>query len=143
MKLAPRINLLTLGVADVERAAQFYERLGWQRSGASQPAIAFFALDGLVLALFGRGELAEDAGVELADAGFSACSLAHNFGSEAEVDAAFQLALDSGARAVQPPRKVFWGGYSGYFADPDGHLWEVAFNPLMPLDARGRMVLPD
>ncbi len=141
--LTPRITLITLGVSDVQASAAFYEKLGWKRSGASQQEVAFFRLDGLVLALFGRRDLAADAGVEDTPPGFSGVALAQNLGSEAEVDAAYAHAVSIGAAAVKPPEKVFWGGYSGYFADPDGHLWELAHNPLMPLDSQGRMILPD
>ncbi|ACL61321.1 VOC family protein [Methylobacterium nodulans] len=141
----PRISLITLGVADVARSTAFYESLGWTRSAASNPAITFIGLKGIVLALFSRASLAEDAGVE--DAGrapdaFPGMTLAHNLASEAEVDAAYAFALSKGARAVKPPQKVFWGGYSGYFADPDGYLWELAFNPTAPLDGNGHMTLP-
>ncbi|MFE1602085.1 VOC family protein [Methylobacterium sp. ID0610] len=143
--LDPRISLITLGVADVARSTAFYEALGWTRSAASTPQITFIGLKGVVLALFSRASLAEDAGV--ADAGrapetFPGMTLAHNLAGEAEVDAAYAVAVSRGARAVKPPQRVFWGGYSGYVADPDGYLWELAFNPLAPLDADGHMTLP-
>lgn len=138
-----RISLITLGVADVQASAAFYERLGWSRSSASQEAIVFIRLKGLVLGLFSRAELAKDAGIADTAPGFSGVTLAHNLESPEAVDAAFAQALAAGAKAVKPPEKVFWGGYSGYFADPDGHLWELAHNPFAPLDAEGHMTLPD
>ncbi len=140
--MQPRISLITLGVADVVRARAFYERLGWQAAASSQESIAFFQLNGLALALFGRDALAEDAHAGPAMTGFSGVTIAHNLGSEAEVDAALAEAVAAGALLLKPAQKVFWGGYSGYFADPDGHAWEVAFNPFFPLDAAGNLVLP-
>ncbi|TPW33001.1 VOC family protein [Martelella alba] len=137
-----RITMLTLGVADLQRSTAFYGRLGWARSVASQDGVTFIALDGIVLSLFGRKALAEDAGLEEGIAGgFPGFSMAYNVGSEAAVDETVQFACECGATLVKPPRKVFWGGYSGYVADPDGFLWEVAFNPFMPLDDTGCMVL--
>lgn len=138
-----RISLITLGVADVEASAVFYERLGWSRSTASQGHIVFIRLKGLVLALFPRHELAKDAGIADTPPGFSGVTLAHNLESPQAVDDAFALAVEAGAKAVKAPEKVFWGGYSGYFADPDGHMWELAHNPFAPLDENGHMVLPD
>jgi hypothetical protein len=97
---------------------------------ASPPEVAFFTLNGTWLGLYGYEALAEDVGVPADGSGFRGFSLAHNVASEAEVDAVMALAVDAGATQVKPPQKVFWGGYSGYFKDPDGHLWEVAHNPL-------------
>ncbi len=143
MSLDRRISLVTLGVADVARSTAFYEKLGWKRSSASQDAITFIRLKGVVLGLFSRDALAHDAGVENTPAGFSGVTLAHNVTSPAGVDAVYKFALSCGATAVKAPEKVFWGGYSGYFADPDGHLWEIAHNPFAPLDEHGHMILPD
>ena len=127
--MKPRISMITLGVRDMARAAAFYERgLGLPRM-ASPPEVAFFTLNGTWLALFGRDALAQDAGVPAEGGGFAGVALAHNVASEAEVDAVVAQAVAAGARLVKAPRKVSWGGYSGYFADPDGHLWEVAHNP--------------
>jgi len=140
--LAPRLNIVTLGVSNVARSRRFYEALGWRASAASQESIVFFDLGGVVLALFDRVQLADDATVAPAGDGFRAVTLAHNVASEAEVDAALAHAESSGARIVKPAAKVFWGGYSGYFSDPDGHLWEVAHNPFTTLDSQGRLVLP-
>lgn len=144
MSFDRRISLITLGVTDVQASAAFYERLGWTRSSASQEQIVFIKLKGLALGLFSREELARDANLPAAGpAGFSGVTLAHNLDSPEAVDAAMALALASGARQVKAPEKVFWGGYSGYFADPDGHLWELAHNPFAPLDEAGHMTLPD
>jgi uncharacterized protein len=137
-----RLNLVTLGVADVLRSRRFYEALGLKASAASQESVAFFDAGGVVLALFGRAALAEDATVPNSVPGFSGVTLAHNVGSEAEVDRTLAQAVQCGAKLVKPGQRVFWGGYSGYFADPDGHLWEVAYNPAWPLDAEGRPQLP-
>jgi uncharacterized protein len=143
MTLSPRITIVTLGVADVADATAFYERLGFRRSSASNPNITFLNTNGTVLALFGRESLADDAGVHDSKPGFTGITLAHNLNSIDEVDAAFAHALACGATPVKSPEKVFWGGYSGYFADPDGHLWELAFNPFAPLGPDGHMQLPD
>ncbi|TCT12081.1 hypothetical protein EDC22_103396 [Tepidamorphus gemmatus] len=138
-----RINLVTLGVGDVQASAAFYERLGWRRSGASMQEVVFFDAGGVVLGLYGRGPLAEDAAVSAEGAGFRAVALALNLPSRAEVDATIAEAAAAGATVTKRAEEVFWGGYSGYFADPDGHLWEVAHNPLWPLAEDGRIVLPD
>lgn len=127
--MKPRISLITLGVSDLDRSVEFYEKgLGFPRM-ESPPSVAFFTLNGTWLGLYGRQALAEDAGVEPAPSGFSGITLAHNLPSEAEVDDAMEEAVRAGARLVKQPQKVFWGGYSGYFADPDNYLWELAYNP--------------
>ena len=141
--MEPRISLITLGVADLARSRAFYEALGWRASSASQPEIVFFQANGLALALFGRAALAEDAEIEDRPSGFSGVALAHNVRSEAEVDAVYAAAIAMGGQVVNLPRKAHWGGYSGYFADPDWHLWEVAFNPFFPLDEAGDLRLPE
>lgn len=143
MSLDRRISLITLGVEDVARATAFYEKLGWTKSGASQDAVTFIQLKGVVLGLFSRKALAEDAGIEDTSKGFSGVTLAHNVSSERGVDAVFKFALSCGATEIKKPVKVFWGGYSGYFADPDGHLWEVAYNPFFPMSAEGHVILPE
>ncbi|MEZ5924009.1 MAG: VOC family protein [Hyphomicrobiaceae bacterium] len=140
--MEPRLNLVTLGVADVARSKVFYEALGFEPCGFENEHVGFYAAGGVVLGLFGRGALAEDAGVADDGHGFRAVSLAHNTRSQAEVDAVLAHAVACGASLIKPAQRVFWGGYSGYFADPDGHLWEVAFNPGFPLDASGQMQLP-
>jgi uncharacterized protein len=141
--MEPRISLITLGVADVARARAFYEALGWTASSASQPEVAFFQANGLALALWGRQALAEDAGVADGPRGFSGVALAYNGRSKQEVDAVHASAVAAGATPLKPPQDTPWGGYVGYFADPDGHLWEVAWNPSFPLDERGNLSLPD
>lgn len=141
MKL--RLSLVTLGVADVARATAFYGALGLTPGAASNPSVSFFDMDGVLLGLYGRDSLAQDAGVAAQGQGFRAASLAWNLGSEAEVDAAYARALASGATAVKVPARAVWGGWSGYFADPDGHLWEIAHNPFFPIDARGVTRLPE
>ncbi len=141
--MQPRLSLVTLGVSDLEKSRAFYEAWGWKASSASQPSVAFFQANGLALALFGRADLARDAGVEDKPTGFAAITLAYNAHSKQEADEVFARAVAAGARAVKPLQDVFWGGYSGYFADPDGHLWEVAWNPFFPLDEQGHLFLPD
>lgn len=140
--MTQRVTLITLGVADLAAARAFYARLDWREHGESQPGIAFFQMQGQALALFGRDQLAEDQGRKGAALGTGAITLAQNFATEAEVDAAFAAALTAGATALKRPEKVFWGGYSGYWADPDGHVWEVAMNPFWPLAADGSLTLP-
>ena len=139
MALKPRLSLVTLGVADLERAKAFYTALGWTPLQLASEGVVFFELDGIMLSLFPRVELARDAGVEDSKPGFSGISLAHNVGSQEEADAALAHALSCGAKLVKPMQKVFWGGYSGYFADLDGHLWEVAHNPFARFDENGVM----
>jgi len=141
--MRPRLTFVTLGVADIDRARRFYETLGFTASAASKAgSVAFFDAGGVVLALFGRAALALDAHVPDSSPGFSGVALAHNCASEAEVDAALAEAIAAGATLLKPGQKAFWGGYSGYFADPDGHVWEVAFNPFFPLDTHGAVQLP-
>jgi uncharacterized glyoxalase superfamily protein PhnB len=137
-----RVTLITLGVADLAAARAFYARLGWQEHGESQEGVAFFQINGAVLGLFGAADLAADQGRLGAALGTGAITLAQNFASEAEVDAAYQAALAAGGKALKAPEKVFWGGYSGYWADPDGHVWEVAMNPFWPLAEDGSLTLP-
>ncbi len=139
----PRLTLVTLGVADLDRSRRFYEAWGWRASKASQPTIIFFQANGLALALYGRRELADDAAVRDHPTGFAGITLAYNCRSKAEADEVFARALAAGAKAQKPLHDAFWGGYSGYIADPDGHLWEIAWNPFFPLDERGHLFLPD
>lgn len=138
-----RITMVTLGVADMALARRFYcDGLGWRQSAASNESVSFIEAGGVVMGLYGRTGLAEDAGVPDEGGGFRGVALAHNVASPADVDRVLEEAVAAGATLVKPGEKVFWGGYSGYFADPDGHLWEVAHNPFSPLDADGRMTLP-
>jgi hypothetical protein len=133
--MKPKIGLITLGVRDLARSLAFYrDGLGWVPHNYDPDAdVVFFALEGTWLALHPRDKLAQDAMQTDDGGGFSGITLAHNEASAEAVDAAYALAIAAGARAAKPPQKVFWGGYSGYFADPDGHLWEIAFNPFMDL----------
>jgi predicted lactoylglutathione lyase len=140
--MEPRISLITLGVANIGRARTFYEALGWRPSSASTPEVTFFQGNGLALALYERAALAADASVPDHPTGFSGVTLAHNARSRAEADQVFAEALGAGAKSLKPPHDTFWGGYSGYFADPDGHLWEVGWNPFFPLDVHGNLSLP-
>src|SRR3982751_4314802 len=127
MTVPPRVNLVTLGVTDIYRATAFYEALGWPKSSSSVPGeVSFFATGGCVLALWGHDALAADAQLPSGTPQrFRGVATAINVGSEAEVDAAIGAAVDAGGRMVRPGEKASWGGYTGYFADPDGHLWEV------------------
>ena len=129
MSMKPRISMITLGVKDMEKSVKFYnEGLGFPKMD-SPPEVAFFTLNGSWLGLYSRDALADDAMVSSEGSGFSGFALAHNVSSEAEVDQVIEQALSAGATLAKPAQKVFWGGYSGYFKDPDGHLWEVAHNP--------------
>ena len=124
-----RVSLVTLGVADLERARRFYEDgLGWRR-GNDHAEVVFFQAGGMVLALWSRAALAADARVPAASGGFAGIALAYNTRTREEVDAVLAQAQAAGATILKPAEDAFWGGYSGYFADPDGHLWEVAWNP--------------
>lgn len=131
----PKIGLVTLGVKDVARSVAFYrDGLGFPTHNyAAGDQMVMFRLEGSWLGLFPRDELAADATVPSDGTGFSGVTLAHLEGSSDGVDRVFQVALRAGGRSVKQPAKVSWGGYSGYFADPDGHLWEVAFNPFTDL----------
>ncbi len=138
-----RISFLTLGVADLARSRAFYEALGWSAHKSGEGlGIVFFQCGGMVMGLFPREELAQDAGLtDSLPGGFSGIAVAHNTRSEAEADAVMAQAVAAGARVTKPMGKVFWGGYSGYFADPDNHLWEVCFNPHARLDEQGSLSL--
>jgi uncharacterized protein len=131
-----RLSLVTLGVADLERSLRFYEALGWKR-GNAHPSVVFFQLNGMILALWSRSALAEDAGIAPNERGFGGIALAYNARSRDDVDAVFAEAERAGARILKAAKDTFWGGYSGYFADPDGHLWEVAWNPEWTVTKKG------
>jgi len=140
----PRLSIITLGITDMKRARAFYETLGFTASSASNDDVTFFHAGGMVLGLYGRKALADDAKVAAGNAaGFSGIAIAHNCRSEADVDEVLTQAELAGAKITKPAEKAFWGGYSGYFSDPDNHLWEVAFNPFFPLNDAGQIVLPE
>ena len=127
--MKPRISMITLGVADIDESIKFYEEgLGFPKMD-SPPGVAFFTLNGSWLGLFPRDDLAKDAMVSSEGSGFNNFALVHNVASEADVDKIFAQVLIAGAAITKPAKKASWGGYSGYFKDPDGHLWEVAHNP--------------
>lgn len=143
MSMKPRVSLITLGVHDLARARHFYEiGLGWKVSNAGNEHVAFIQLaGGVVLGLFSRKSLAEDAHLSHIGSGFSGITLAQNLESKEAVDHAMAKALTAGAKLLKKPQDVFWGGYSGYFSDPEDHIWELAWNPFFPLSADGGVTL--
>jgi uncharacterized protein len=141
MTVPNRISIVTLGVAELPAATAFYESLGWVRSSASMPTITLFEMQGSVLGLYQWSALADDAKVPEQGSGFRGVALAMNVASTAEVDEAFAEWCAAGADPVLEPHAAFWGGYSSYVADPDGHLWEIVHNPYARLDDDGRLVL--
>ncbi|MCA9239044.1 MAG: VOC family protein [Planctomycetales bacterium] len=142
--MQPRITMITLGVRDLPRAVRFYhDGLGWPLSSASNENVAFLRTGGAVLGLYPWDALAEDATVDAAGSGFRGMAIAHNVETREQVAAVLEQARAAGAEIVKVAQDVFWGGHSGYFADPDGHLWEVAWNPHAPLGPRGEMQLPE
>jgi len=141
---AARLSLVTLGVSDLAKSTAFYEALGFRRKARRAPGVAFFEAGGVILSLWTTDELAKDVAVTIDESqAFRAASLAWNCASTDEVDAAMVRARAAGAKTLRAAAKVFWGGYTAYFADPDGHIWEVAFNPEFPLSEDGRLTLPD
>jgi len=145
-----RISLITLGVADVAQARTFYQRLGWR--GQEVEETVFFQAGGMALVLWGRDKVAADAGLSgtctgtgagTGTGGFGGVTLAHNVRSREEVDRVLAEAVAAGAEITQPARETFYGGYAGFFADPDGHVWEIAHNPGFALDDGGAITLPD
>ncbi len=133
--MKPKIGIITLGVVDLKRSLVFYrDGLGFPTHDyKEEQGIVFFKLEGTWLALYPKEKLAEDLGMSTEGSGFSGVTLAHNVNTKEEVDAAVELAVTAGAKLIKQPQEAFWGGYSGYFADPDGYLWEVAYNPFMNL----------
>lgn len=136
-----RISLVTLGVRDVAAARRFYEALGW-RPAFAEESVAFFQVGGMVFSLFGRDALAEDANLPAAGSGFSGIALAYNVRSPDEVAATLAEAERAGAKILKPAQQAFWGGTTGYFADPDGHVWEVAHNPHWVIADDGSIRIP-
>jgi predicted lactoylglutathione lyase len=142
--MSPNITLITLSVEDVAKATAFYECLGFVRSKrASEASVSFFKAGGVVLALWSREAQIEDAQAKAIWNGNGGIAVAQNVASEDEVDAVMARAESAGARILKPAAKTFWGGYNGYFADPDGNIWEVAFNPHWGLDEDGLIKLPE
>lgn len=140
--MEPRISMVTLGVKDVEKALSFYrDGLGW-KAESPDPSVAFFQLNNVIFSLFRREALARDAGVsDTGEGSFRGAAFSYNVGTEQAVDETLRAAEQAGAKIIKPGQKVFWGGYSGYFADLDGHLWEVAHNPFWKIDAEGNVRL--
>ncbi|MBO0661994.1 VOC family protein [Jiella sp. MQZ9-1] len=141
MKTA-RISLVTLGVADVARAVRFYEALGWSKAAESVERTAFMLGEGIVLSLWHRDDMIADGGEGALPTGSGSAALGINFETPEAADAFYARAVTAGADPVKPLQTAFWGGYSGNFRDPDGHLFEVAHNPFWRLDADGRLILP-
>ena len=140
--MEPRISIITIVCRDLDRAAAFYEAMGLKRHPGITDGVAFFQMGGAILSLFPRKEAEADSGVTFG-AEPSAVYLAYNTRSEAEVGAVLSQAEAAGGKIVKPAQRAFWGGWYGYFADVDGNLWEVAHNPAFPLDAEGRIALPE
>jgi predicted lactoylglutathione lyase len=138
-----RVSLITLGVANLKRSREFYERLGWRRSMAEAEGVVFFQTGGMALALYPRHELAKDANVAPEGHGFNGMALAYNARTRADVDSVLKEAAAAGGKIIKPAQEAFWGGYSGYFSDPDGFLWEVAWNPSFQIGDDGSIRIPD
>ena len=138
-----RLSLITLGVADLDRSRAFYERLGWRRSMAEATGVVFFQLGGIGLSLYPRDSLAADAQLSPEGGGFPGFTLAYNARTREQVDATLAEAVSAGATLLKRAEDAFWGGYSGYFADPDGFAWEVAWNPGLPIGDDGSIRIPD
>jgi catechol 2,3-dioxygenase-like lactoylglutathione lyase family enzyme len=143
MAMEPRISLVTLGVANLARASAFYEGLGWPRKLRVAEGVAFFQLNGIGLSLYPRAELAADAGVPLQTEPSQGFTLAYNTRSRDEVDAVLSRAEALGGRVTRPAQEAIWGGYHGHFADPEGFLWEIAWNPGFAIAADGGLSLPE
>ena len=135
-----RITMITLAVADLECSRAFYSALGWEEAAGGNDKIAFYKIEGQFFALYNKDDLTKDLGLPIHARSTGTITLATNYNSPEDVDRAFADAMTAGAIAITTPDKVFWGGYSGNFADPDGHLWEVAHNPFWTLDDTGQIV---
>ena len=135
-----RLTIVGLGVENLESSTSFYEiHFGWNKTESSNENITFFQLNGILLSLYPREKLAEDATVDPQGSGFKGVTLAYNTRSEAEVDEIIDHLSEAGVTIIKKPQKVFWGGYSSYISDPDGHLWEIAYNPFLPMDDEGNV----
>jgi len=135
-----RLTIVGLGVKDLEVSTHFYENvLGWEKHPSSNAGISFFKLNGIMLSLYPKDKLAEDAGIAAQGSGFKGFSLAFNTRTKDEVDSIVNTLHAKGVKIVKRPEEVFWGGYSGYIADPDDNLWEIAYNPFLPLDDMGNV----
>ena len=143
MKPGLRLHLVTLGVEDVARSARFYESLGMKRHMRQYEEVAFFDAGGAVLSIYGREALAKDAGLDNPPRGSGSVTLAYNVESEQAVEAALDAAVRAGGKLLKSAYRTSWGGYLGYFADPDGHVWEAAHVAMFPFDERGQIVLPE
>ena len=133
-----RLTIIGLGMADLERSTKFYEHcFGWKRYKSSNDHIRFYKLNGIMISLYGRAALAKDAGIPSEGEGFHGFSLTYNTRKKEEVDFIFRELKEKEVRIIKEPEEVFWGCYSGYVSDPDGHFWEIAFNPYLPLDSTG------
>jgi uncharacterized protein len=144
--MQPRISFITLGVSNLAQSRRFYEQgLGWRPSqkGSSEDVVFFQLTGGMVFALFPREELAKDACITDTGSGFGGMALAYNVHEKHEVAQVLKIAEQAGGTILKPAQDAFWGGYTGYFADPDGFVWEVAWNPHFELTPDGRMILPD
>jgi len=139
--LQPRCTILGLGVNDLDKATDFYQNIfGWQLTEDSNDNIKFFKLNGQLLSLYPREKLAEDAKVNAKGSGFKGFTMAYNTFSKEEVDNIFEMLKSKKVKIVKEPEEVFWGGYSGYIADPDDNLWEIAYNPFMKLSEIGEVL---
>ena len=134
-----RLTLVTLGVADLDQATVFYRDVFGRQPNPDYMGVAFFELPGTWLALYPRGKLAEDIGIANGPTGFSGITLAYNGRDREEVDAVYARAVAAGAKGTKPPSETFWGGYSGYFADPDGYYWELAWGPMFDFGTDGAL----
>jgi uncharacterized protein len=142
LSMRQKLNVITLGVKDLQRSLSFYEAgLGWQKASSSNDNIAFFDLGGIILSFYPRNLLADDVSVPDTGTGFSGITLAHNCKDEKEVETVLEEVEKLGAVILKPAQKVFWGGYSGYFKDLDGHVIEVAFNPFWKMDTKDAIIL--
>jgi predicted lactoylglutathione lyase len=138
-----RISIVTLGVANLDRSGEFYEQLGWRQSMMKANGVIFFQTGNMALALYPRSDLARDANISPAGEGFAGIALAYNARTRDEVDSVLDEARAAGARISKPAQEAFWGGYSGYFSDLDGFIWEVAWNSSFPIADDGGIRLPD